>query len=265
MKKECIDAIKQFGDNLERFAIVTITESGGSAPSSLGQNLIVGESGLVVGTVGGGLVESKIMDLAKESLKMGVSQSFSYNLLEIGMSCGGNVKGFIQAPPVDNHIVVVGGGHIAQKLYAIGKNLNFKLTIIDDRIEYANSEIFSECEVICCDYDEILSKVNINENTYVVIVTRGHDTDLKALRQIITMPTKYTGMIGSKRKILEIKKQLLEEYRDNEDLANELFNSIYAPIGLNIAKNDPSEIAISIYAEILAIKNNGKLEHLKLN
>ncbi len=232
----------------------------GSSPASVGQNIIIKDDGEFTGTIGGGIVESKIIAEAIDSLKKGISKSFEYNLLEIGMSCGGSVKGFIQSPPIDNHIIIIGGGHVGKKLYDIGKHLDFKITVIDDRIEFANNELFPDCEVICCEYNDILRHVNINENTYVVLVTRGHKTDLTVLKQVLTVYPKYIGMIGSRRKTLEVKKQVMEEFSYDE----KMLKNIYAPIGINIAKNDPAEIAISIFAEILIIKNNGVLEHLKL-
>ncbi len=259
MKKQCIDAINEYSSKMERFAIVTITESTGSSPASVGQNIIIKEDGDFAGTVGGGIVESKIIKEAIECLKNGISKSFEYDLLEIGMSCGGSVKGFIQAPPIDNNLIIIGGGHIGQKLYEIGQHTEFKITLVDDRDEFAKVEKFPNCKVVCCDYSELLNNVKIDENSYVVLVTRGHVTDLTALKQVLKVSPKYIGMIGSRRKTLEVKAKVLEECQDEEMLKN-----IYAPIGLNIAKNDPAEIAISIFAEILTIKNKGKLEHLKI-
>ncbi len=263
MTKEIIDKMYELKESNIYFVTATITQSEGSSPASVGQNLIVTEKGDVFGTVGGGLIEDTIKRKSFESIENGENCVFEYNLEDIGMSCGGRVKGFIQVVKNDNRIVIIGGGHIGKKLYDIGKNLEFQFTIVDDREEFCNEDRFPGCKIVCCKYEDILQNVVIDKNTYVILVTRGHDSDYKSLKEVVKKSPKYVGMIGSKKKTIEIKRQVAKECED-ESIYENLANNIYAPIGLNIAKNNPAEIAISIFAEILLLKNAGTLNHLNI-
>ncbi len=263
MTKDIINKMYELKQENISFAKATITQSSGSSPARVGQNLIVTENGDVFGTVGGGLIEARIKEKAIKSLEDDDNCIFEFNLLEIGMSCGGSVKGFVQISNNNNSIVIIGGGHIGKKLYDIGKNLNFEFTIVDDRKDFCNAERFPNCKCVCCDYADILQNVNIDKDTYVIIVTRGHDSDYKSLKEVIKKRPRYVGMIGSKKKTIEIKRQVAKEC-EGEDIYENLINNVYAPVGLDIAKNEPSEIAVSIFAEILLLKNKGNLKHLNI-
>jgi len=256
MNKECIIKLHQANQNNERVALVSITESNGSSPARLGQNMVVSKEG-ITGTCGGGLIEAAIIKNALKALDEGVSKTFSYDLQEVGMSCGGYVNGFIQVPPNDRNLVIVGGGHIGMKLYEITKSLNFDITIVDDREEFASQERFPNVETISGKYKDVLTKLKIDANTFVVLVSRSHKTDLEALLAIIERNPKYIGMIGSTKKTKEIHEELTK-------LGLSGYENLYGPIGLDIASKDPGEIAIAILAEILLIKNNGSLKHMRL-
>lgn len=258
MNKEYILKMNELSQKNKRFALVSITNCIGSSPARVGHNMVICEDGSITGTCGGGLIESKIIDLSIECLKNGKSTSFDFNLIEIGMSCGGSVKGFIQVPQNDNKIVIIGGGHVGKKLYDITRHLQFDVTILDNREDFASKIRFPECNTICCNYTDICNNANIDENTYIIIATSDHKSDLISLEQVITKSPKYIGMIGSKRKI----KGIIDTVK-KDGITTDMLNKIHAPIGLDIATYEVGEIAISILAEILLIKNNGGLRHLK--
>lgn len=148
-------------------------------------------------------------------------------------------------------LIICGGGHIALPLSKMGKMLEFHVTVIDSREEFANRDRFPHAhKVICKDFDEALEEVGINSNTYIVIVTRGHKDDRKCLEKVIRINNKYMGMIGSKGKVAYTFNLMREAgYTDDE------LNKVHSPVGLNIGAQTPEEIAVSIFAEIIQVKN----------
>jgi xanthine dehydrogenase accessory factor len=175
------------------------------------------------------------------------------------MQCGGTVKGYIKVFLPQNKLVIVGAGHVGQKINEIAKTLNFYTVVVDDREEYATKAYFPNSdEILVGDYNQVLGKYSLTENDYVVIVTRGQDNDLSSLRAVVNRRLAYIGMIGSARKIRYVMNELIKEGVEEEKL-----RGVYAPMGLDIASNTPVEIALSIMSEILLLKNNGTLNHRK--
>ena len=168
-----------------------------------------------------------------------------------------------KAPP---HLIVAGAGHVSEPVAEIGKMLGFFVTVIDDRPKFANEERFpSADEVICSSYIEFFRNVPITPETYILLLTRGHKFDVVSLQELLKREenlmaedrTKYIGMIGSRRRISGVFEQLKSEFTDHN------FINIYSPVGLDIGAQTPTEIAISILAEILKIKNASSGNSLK--
>lgn len=252
---EIYEAIK----NGESAALAILTEDSGSSPRKKGSSMAVFNSGRILGSVGGGKVELTIIEKSKEAISKNESESFEYSLNEegLGMACGGAVKGYIKVFTPKNRLIIVGGGHIGEKLNKIAKILNFYTVIFDDRLEYKDEErLKSADEIIIGNIEENLNNFNFNKEDFAVIVTRGHLTDKEALRAVIKKNASYTGMIGSLKKVKGIMNDLIEEGILEEDL-----RKVYAPMGLDIASSLPEEIALGILSEILLIKNNGTLKH----
>ena len=152
------------------------------------------------------------------------------------------------------NLVICGGGHIALPLCQLGKLLDFKVTIIDDREEFANKDRFRMAdEVICGDFESVLKENTFGKNTYFVIVTRGHKDDSICLETIINKECAYIGMIGSKAKVAGVVKSLLEQ-----GYSQDIIDKVHTPIGLKIGAQTPGEIAVSIIAEIIKEKNKYK-------
>lgn len=243
----------------EEGALVTITESVGSTPRKVGSIMAVFDKD-IVGSIGGGIVEFKVINEARELIKVGKSKNFAYGMGpndELELACGGSVKGFIKVFKVPNKLIVVGAGHIGRELTFIASHLDFEITVLDDRNDY---ERINGLEVITGDIVANIRALTVTDNTYVVIASRGHRVDLEALREFIKMNVKYIGMVGSKGKVGQVVHKLLEEGVDEQ-----LFKKVYSPVGLNFSDGTPEEIAIEILSEILLIKNNGKLEHRKIS
>ncbi|MDD4159586.1 MAG: XdhC family protein [Synergistaceae bacterium] len=149
-----------------------------------------------------------------------------------------------------SRLVILGGGHIAKPLADFSSKCGFSVYVTDDRPSFANIRRFPDAKkVICESFDRCFSLLNINSSSFVVIITRGHRHDIECLRQILNYQTAYTGMIGSKRRVAAVKKQLI-----NEGFSEEKLNTVKAPIGLDIGAITPEEIAVSILSEAIMYK-----------
>lgn len=147
-------------------------------------------------------------------------------------------------------LIILGGGHIAKPLAEFGSRVGFLVTVVDDRPKFANKSRFPEAQKVICDsFNNCFSKLDLNESSSVVIVTRGHRNDMDCLKQVLNYKTAYTGMIGSKHRVNIVKEQLL-----NEGYGEKLINKINAPIGIEIGAITPEEIAISIIAQIISFR-----------
>lgn len=254
-----LDELKNGSD----VALSIITKACGSSPRGEGTMMGVLKDGNLFGTIGGGKLEKLIIDKSMECLETQLSNKFTLNLTEledgIGMACGGQVEVYIKVFHALKKLIIIGGGHIAVPLNTLGKILNFTTVIFEDRVEYCNKERFPNAdELIVGSLSDNLDGYIIDNNSYVVIITRGHQYDEIALRSVINKNPKYIGVIGSKAKTSKLIKALRDDNIDEE-----IINNIYSPIGLNFGGETPEEIAFSIIGQILLIKNNGTLHHLK--
>ncbi len=244
-------------------AFATLIEVKGSSPGKQGATLCYFKDGNVDGTVGGGILEYEVINKCRECLEKKEDTLFEHildeNSKDTKMQCGGYVKGYIKVFKPRPRLLIVGGGHIGHSIYEVSRTLDFYTTIVDDRYEYANKDRFKNAEeVYNGNIEGILNDIKIDENTYVVIATRGYDKDLEALRVIINKNPSYIGMIGSLKKWTTLKNTLI-----NEGVSEKILNKVYAPVGINISSNEVSEIAFGIIAELLMVKNKGSLSHRK--
>lgn len=236
-------------------ALVTVTQTNGSSPASAGQFMAVLEDGTSAGTVGGGATEHKTISRAAQAIKNGETIfEFCFNHAESGMVCGGGMRGFGNVIGNENHLYLFGGGHVGQSLARIAEATGFFVTVIEDRPELADA--FRGVRYEVCQPQDYEKNIAINGKAYAVICTRGHKTDDDALRFCITKPFEYIGMIGSAKKVDAVFERLYQAGYSKEALSK-----VYTPIGLDIASTIPAEIAVSILAEILLIKNTGSLSH----
>lgn len=245
-------------------ALVTVVEAIGSTPGKTGAMMAVNHDGTIMGTVGGGKLEGEITKAAMECLEKGEDRLIQYHLQDdekgIGMQCGGDAQVFIKVFQPRLQLVLAGGGHIAQELYKLGLTLGFRITILEDREEYANPIRFPQAEALRVgDMGKILEEMDLGHTSYVVIVSRGHKMDELALRAVLGREVAYIGMIGSRNKVANTITSLRET-----EVPEEQISRVFMPIGLDLGGQKPEEIALSIMAEILAVKYGTQPRHLKM-
>lgn len=235
----------------ETVALATIVKASGPFIHNLGQKVLFGESGPLMGAFSvGDLVNNIYTDIA-QSLAQGQHQQFTY--------AKGALQIFVEVQQRPPKMLIVGAGHVAQPLAQLAKMIDFEVIILDDRPQYANKQRFPWADrVIAASFTDTLKNWSIDNNTYIILVTRGHQHDVACLLEVINSPVKYIGMIGSKRRIKGVFDLLTKE----QDISSEQLARIYAPIGLDIGAETPAEIAICIIAEIINLYRNGRGQSL---
>jgi xanthine dehydrogenase accessory factor len=333
--------------------LATVTENNGSTPQKPGSSALFNETGLITGTVGGGIVEGRVTEYARACSRTKKSGFLHFSLnKDVSMKeeaiCGGEisilvdaalsdhmpvfqemVKSFFEKSPgilitkitetgndeirIERHwmtknstpdisgkylekimveanevlsglnpddfrhvqipdsenqsspifflepviplpqLIIAGAGHIGKALSCLGKMLDFEVTVIDDRDEYANTDNLPDADhIMVADIGRAIMEIEKNADTYIVIVTRGHKDDAEALRSCIRSSIAYTGMIGSKTKVEKMHTEFIARGWATE----EEWSLIHAPVGLDIKSKTVEEIAISIAAELVLVRNS---------
>jgi xanthine dehydrogenase accessory factor len=234
--------------------LATIVEADASAGVEPGAKWLIRDGKISAQTIGNAQVAEAIV--RESAARLGEEKS---RLVALDVPGAGKLEVFFEVMPAPPKLIVVGAGHIAVPLVQIAKVLDFFVTVLDDRLMYANRERFPTAdEVLVGDMAQLLGEMTITPSCYIVLITRGHAYDEPCLRKIIHSPAKYIGMIGSKRRI----KACFERFREEEKIAGEVIERVYAPIGLDIATETPAEIALSILAEVIKIRRGGKAASL---
>lgn len=243
----------------QKCALATIVEVRGSIPSYQSAKLLVREDGSMTGTIGGGCVEAEVWNAAREVLATEKPRQLSFNLgqdaaYDNGLICGGQLQIYVEPVLPVPRAFIFGGGHISKSLSKVASLAGFDTVVIDDRDTFANRERFPEAaEVHAAEYEEVFPRLGITENSYLIVVTRGHRDDMRVLRLALGAQTRYVAMIGSKRKVIGVIKEL-----EKEGIPRQAFERIHAPMGLEIGAVTPEEIAISVVAEMIAVRRNAE-------
>jgi xanthine dehydrogenase accessory factor len=239
----------------QKCAVATIVQVNGSIPSFESAKILVREDGSFMGTVGGGCVEAEVWNAAREVIETEKPRHLSFSLgqdaaYDEGLICGGQLNIFVEPVIPQPRAFIFGGGHVSKGISKIATLAGFSTSIIDNRQAFANAERFPEAEATYAEeYEDVFPRLPVNSSSYVIIVTRGHRDDMRVLRWAVNTPAKYIAMIGSKRKTISVVQEL-----EKEGLPREAFEKVFAPMGLEIGAELPEEIAISVVAEMIAVR-----------
>lgn len=254
---------KDYLSSLESYykpLLVTVIEA--AEERLIGKKLVIKNNGDVLGD----LCIEELNRVALEHAEKGrrrcqpllLSLDSEFNSCESTVTRAG-IRLLIEPPTTVVQLLILGAGHIALPLATMAKIVGYEVTVIDDRPSFANSARFSTADtIICDDFERALDGININPQTFVVIITRGHRYDKVCLRKVINQPASYIGMIGSRKRV----KALIAELEE-EGVPSELLQKLYSPIGLKIGAETPEEIATSILSELIKVQReldqNGKM------
>ena len=239
----------------QKCALATIVGVRGSIPSYQTAKLLVREDGSMAGTVGGGCVEAEVWNAAREVIETEQPKHLTFNLgqdaaYDNGLICGGQLDIFVEPIVPQPRAYIFGAGHISKSLAQIAGLAGFATVVVDDRETFANRERFPDAdEVFAGAYEDLFPRLGVTASSYLVIVTRGHRDDMRVLRWAVGTPARYIAMIGSKRKVIAVIKEL-----EKEGIPRESFERLHAPMGLEIGAVTPEEIAVSVVAEMVAVR-----------
>lgn len=239
-------------------ALATVIETSGSMPRHTGSKMLIYADKSIVGTIGGGAMEAKVINTAQTVISSGKARTETYQLnnLEDGDPgiCGGTAKIFIEPIQLSPQLLVIGGGHVGKAVAELGQWVGFRVILSDDRPEFCNPDYIPDLDgYVVCKPSDILEYVSVNQYTYIVAVTRGLPIDVDLFPPLLQTEAPYIGLIGSRRRWSLTKEALKSKHQ----LMNEQLSRIRAPIGLELEAETPKEIAISILAEIVMVRRGG--------
>jgi xanthine dehydrogenase accessory factor len=259
MHRAVLNALTDSIERREAVALVTVTEGTGVFEDSLGNHAVIwpDEERQPVGSLDLGVLEPQALADARRAILEKSHSHFHYEE-------GDRVSIFVEVQRRPPHLIIVGAGHIAVPLASIAKTCEFQVTVLDDRPQYAHRARFPTADqVIAGPFRAELErlrqgKAQFDNDTYIVLVTRGHQYDVESLLEVIDDPLAYIGMIGSQRRIRAVFELLEKE----QGIPAEKFERVYAPIGLAIGAITPAEIGVCIMAEIINVMRGGPAQGL---
>jgi xanthine dehydrogenase accessory factor len=244
-------------------ALCTIIRSQGSTPRRSTSKMLVYASGKTTGTVGGGELENRVIKEALEAIRTGQARLLEYSMTDPQRGdpgvCGGQLEVFVEPILPKPILIVVGAGHVGKAVVHLAKWLGFYVVVNDDRVEFCNSETTPDAdEYLPVPMQELPNKTKITPWTYLVLTTRGSDVDVLGLPALLDTPAAYIGVIGSRRRWALTRKTLLEAGVSEAALAR-----VRSPLGLELNAETPAEIAVSIMAEIIMLRQGGNGQVMK--
>jgi len=247
-----------------RAALATIIARKGSTPRKDAAKMLIYGDGRQMGSIGGGCTEAEVCREAMMVMRSEKPKLLSFDFTEedaeeSALLCGGIMEVYVEPILPDPTLFIFGAGHVGQAVAPIAKTLGFKIAVVDDRIKYANSERFPQADDFYVNsWEEVFSGLPVSDSSYLLIATRGHKYDLSCLRYAVQTPARYIGLLGSRRKT-----KLLYEALEQEGIDRACFKRVFAPVGLEIGSETPEEIAVSIAAELVAVRKNLDVQPLK--
>jgi xanthine dehydrogenase accessory factor len=255
-------ALAELEKNGKSGVLCTIVRSRGSTPRRSGSKMLVFDDGNFIGTVGGGEVESRVIQEALEALKSGNPKVLEYDMVnpkegDPGV-CGGQLEVYVEPILPKPTLLIVGGGHVGKAVAHLARWLNFHVAVSDDRVEFCTPEANPDADVFYpVKLSELPEHMPITPQTFIVLTTRGSNVDVEGLPALLDSPAAYIGVIGSRRRWAVTRKAL-----QDAGVAEEKLDRVYSPMGLELNAETPEEIAVSMMAEIIMVRNDGTGEQM---
>ncbi len=254
--REITEALLSLIQSGGRGALATVVRTSGSTPQQPGAKLLLLPDGSTLGTVGGGAIEYAVLAELRAAAASGGSRLRAWNLAQdLGMCCGGRMEVFIEAIQPAPRLTIFGAGHVARATAPLALSIGFEVRVVDEREELNTPERFPGCNLELRDPAALLKATPLTENDWVLIATHDHQLDEEVLGLCLHQHTRYLGLVGSRRKLLRIAQRLLQK---EPSLS---FEGLHAPVGLDLGAIGPEEIAISIAAELVAVKRGKVAAH----
>ncbi len=256
-------ALAELDKKNESAALCTVIKSEGSTPRHVGSKMLVFSDGKFIGTVGGGELENRVIKAALDSLNSGKAETLSYSMADPARGdpgvCGGQVEVFVEPifpPPT---LVVIGAGHVGKAVVHLAKWLGFHVVACDDRVEFCTPEVIPNADAYYpVTMDKLAEHIKIDNRTILILTTRSSNVDAAGIAPLLDSAAAYIGVIGSRRRWATTVNALKEKGIPDEKIAR-----VHSPMGLELQAETPQEIAVSILAEVLMIKDKGTGNSMK--
>jgi len=257
--EDVFEAIVRIRERGGSAVLATVVAASDSSPRSAGAKMLIEDNGTITGTVGGGAMEDHVRREALQVMEEGQCRMVHYDGADTvdgpaGMACGGRTEVFLEPVSAPPTLYVFGGGHISFFVARMAAMVGFRVVVTDDRADYATRERFPDAAaVMTADFAETCSRVRVNRTSCIVIATSTHARDEAVLQWALKTDARYIGMVGSTKK-----REAMVARLKSQGVAEDLLRAVHSPIGLNIGAETPEEIAVSIMAEIIAVKRTGQ-------
>ncbi len=256
-------ALSELEKNNGSAALCTVIKSEGSTPRHVGSKMLVYPDGSFIGTVGGGDLEHRVLDEAWMALSDGEPRYLHYNMTDPSRGdpgvCGGQVEVFVEPILPPPTLVVIGAGHVGKAVVHLAKWLGFRVAVNDDREGFCTPEATPGAdEYFPVEMGKLAEQLKITKRTYLVITSRGSNVDALGLPNLLKSDAAYIGVIGSRRRWATTVKALKEN-----GIEDELIKKVHSPMGLELQAETPEEIAVSIMAEVLMVRDKGSGKQMK--
>ena len=243
--------------------LCTVVQAAGSVPRHEGTKMLVRPDGSIIGTIGGGQMEGQVITDALDALDKGKARIAHYELVDPASGdpgvCGGQLDIFLEPIVSEATLLVIGCGHVGKSLAQLAHWLGWRVAVSDDREEFCNPENIPEADIYLPMHPaRIADEFQITDQTYIAAVTRSVPLDVEFVPTLLDTPAAYIGVMGSKRRWITTVKQMVEQGLDEKKLAR-----VHAPLGLELNAETPEEIAVSIMAEIISLRNGGTNKAMK--
>lgn len=248
-----------------RFVLLTVVESRGFTPQKSGVHMLLAESGEMAGTIGGGAIEQACLQEARELLASGdLARTVRKQLTtELGMCCGGEMVVHLEVLETSPRLLVYGAGHVARPLAALAANCGFAVQVVDARDEWLNAERFPHAVRLLREPDaharecaaEWAAAAVVPDDLSVVVTTHDHALDQRVVQELLPHDLRYMGLIGSLAKQRRFATRLRARGFSDARIAR-----LRTPVGLAIGARTPEEIAVSIVAELIAVRRGARPE-----
>ncbi len=238
-----------------RFVMATVTATRGFTPRKAGARMLIDALGETVGTVGGGAIELRVLEEAARLMERGGTSEVHHHLTQdLGMCCGGEMSVFLEVLVPAPRLYVFGAGYIAKPLAAIAAGCGFEVTVVDARAEWASSERFPTSTLCPRPPEDAARDLELSPEDYAVVMTHDHGCDQRVVEALLHRPLKFAGMIGSVAKQRKFALRLRARGFSDADIAR-----LKSPLGAAIGAQTPEEIAVSVMAELVAVRRAGAL------
>ena len=258
MQRELAEALLELLQQGGRGALATVVRVAGSAPQVAGARMLLRPDGSAIGTVGGGAIEQAVLAALERCRARGESELLVRELgYDLGMCCGGRMELFLEPIEGAPRLHLCGAGHIAHALAPLARAIGFELSVIDEREELNTEQRFAQAQRELRDPETYLRRRALGGGDWLLIATHDHALDERLLELALGSAARYLGLVGSRRKVL----RLLDRIRARRgELA---LDRLYAPVGLSLSAQGPAEIAVSIAAELVALRRGASAPHLR--